>query len=209
MMHLTIHNCEQGSPEWYAARLGVVTGSELPTVLAKGKGVIRRTYLLKLAGEQITNEPAENYTNSYMERGKQMEGDARSTYMLIADVQLTQVGFVYNSAIDVGCSPDALIGADGVLEIKTCAPHILAEHLLREDFPPSHKAQCQGALWVTCREWVDLVCYWPRMPLLIRRAYRDEKYIEEMALEVHAFQVELEQVVTRLRAMQGPVEDAA
>lgn len=209
MMQLTIHDHEQGSPEWYAARLGLVTGSEFPTVLAKGQGKIRRTYMLKLAGEQITSQPSENYTNDYMQRGKEMEADARSTYMLVADVQLTQVGFIYNQALDAGCSPDALIDADGVLEIKTCAPHILAEHLLREDFPPAHKAQCQGALWITGRQWVDLVCYWPRMPLLIRRAYRDEDYIDNLAVEVEAFQVELKNIVRHLRAMQGPVEDAA
>lgn len=206
---IRIIDCEQGSPEWDAARLGLVTGSELPTVLAKGQGKIRSLYMRKLAGEQLTGKPAENYSNDYMQRGKEMEHEARVTYQLVEDVALKRVGFVYNSQLDVGCSPDALIDDDGILEIKTCAPHVLIEHLMREDFPPAHKAQCQGALWIAEREWVDLACYWPGMPFRPRRAYRDEAYIQELATEVAAFKAELMEMVGKLRAMQAPLEVAA
>ena len=61
-----------------------------------------------------------------------------------------------------------------MMEVKTKLPHLALECLLRGEFPTEHKAQCQGALWVAEREWIDLVAYWPKLPLFVARAYRDE-----------------------------------
>lgn len=199
---IQIHECEQGSEAWYRARLGIPTASEFHTVMAKGRdggaSVTRKTYLMKLAGEIITGEPAENYANAYMDRGKTMEPEARDLYAFQTDADPLCVGFISNGP--KGCSPDSLIGSDGMLEIKTKAAHLHIEALLRGDFPPEHRAQCQGALWVAEREWIDLAIYWPRLPLVIYRARRDEAYIRQIAEAVDAFNGELAQMVERVRA---------
>jgi hypothetical protein len=101
----------------------------------------------------------------------------------------------------VGCSPDAWLGNSGVLEVKSKRADILIEVLLRDGFPPEHRAQCQGALWVCEREWVDLICYWPGMPTCIRREYRDEPYIRSLVEEVNKFTDELQTMVARLRRL--------
>ncbi|MGR9384875.1 lambda exonuclease family protein [Rhizobium leguminosarum] len=194
---IEIIDCEQNSPEWYQARCGVPTVSNFATIMAKGEGKTRRTYLLKLAGEILTGEPSEGYTNSHMERGHELEPVARLQYEFMTDQDLTQVGFVRNGP--VGASPDCLIGDDGIGEFKTKLPHLLIEVLLKDQFPPEHKAQCQGALWVCEREWVDIVCYWPKMPLFVKRAYRDEAYIAQIADEVSKFRIELADIVERIR----------
>jgi hypothetical protein len=204
---MQIINCEQGSEEWFRARAGMPTASEFATVMAKGEGKTRRTYLLKLAGEIITGEPMERYSNDYMERGHLMEVEARDFYAFINDVEPVQIGFIVNGR--KGCSPDALIGADGMLELKTKAPHLLAECILRDSFPPEHRAQCQGALWVAEREWIDLSCYWPRMPTFVKRAYRDEAYIAEIAAAVDQFNDELAAMVERIRSYGTSTEKAA
>lgn len=200
----------QGSDEWRRARAGIPTASEFATVLAKGKGgaesKTRRTYLMKLAGEILTGEPSESYSNAHMERGHAMEPEARAAYEWEHDAEAQLVGFIRNG--DKGCSPDSLIGDVGMLEIKTKLPHLHLECLLREDFPPEHVAQCQGALWVAEREWIDLAIYWPGLPLVVRRAYRDNGYIANLAGAVAAFNEELAEIVEKVRRI-GAMQEAA
>jgi hypothetical protein len=199
---IEIFDCEQNSEAWLRARLGLPTASMFATIMAKGKGggesLTRKTYLYKLAGEIITGEPTENYTNGYMERGHALEGEARDMYSFMVDVEPQRVGFIKNG--DKGCSPDSLIGSDGALEIKTKAPHLLIETLFREDgIPPEHVAQVQGVMWVAERDWLDFVAYFPRMPLFKRRVRRDNGYIANLAGEVARFNDELAAIVERLR----------
>ena len=200
-MSVTIFTFDQGTPEWYAARLGIPTASEFSTIMAKGKGggesKTRRTYMLKLAGELLTGEPAENYTNAHTERGKVMEDEARDYYAFHKNTDPQRVGFIRNG--DKGCSPDSLLDNGGMLEIKTTLPHLLIDKLLSGEFPPEHKAQCQGQLWVSEREWIDICVYWPKLPPLIVRAGRDNGYIAQMAGEVARFNDELQEVVARIR----------
>lgn len=202
---------EQGTEEWRRARAGIPTASEFGTLLASGLGggesKTRRTYMLKLAGEILTGEPAENFTNAHMDRGHLMEGEARDLYAFVKEIEPAQVGFIRSGR--KGCSPDSLVGDVGMLEIKTKLPHLHIECLLRDDFPPEHKAQCQGALWVAEREWIDLAVYWPGLPLFVKRAYRDETYIASLSAAVDAFNAELDEVVAQVRAYGQPIKEAA
>lgn len=208
---LTVYDCEQGSKDWFRARMGIPTASEFGTVLAPragSEGKMRRTYLHKLAGEIITGEPMERYGNAHMDRGHEMEAEARSLYAFMSDADPTQIGFLRNG--QKGCSPDSLIGDAGMLEIKTKLPHLLIDCILKDDFPAEHKAQCQGALWVAEREWVDIAVYWPRMPLFVKRAYRDEEYISKLSDAIDAFNADLAAVVDRIKAYGvGPAREAA
>lgn len=200
-MAVQIFDCDQNSPEWFECRRGVPTASNFATIMAKGRGggesVTRRKYLYKLAGEILTGEVQEGFSNAHMERGHEMEPDARNMYALMTDAQPQLVGFVRNDL--KGASPDSLIGDNGLLEIKTKLPDLLIDVLIRDEFPAEHKAQCQGALWVAEREWIDIAVYWPRLPLFIKRAYRDEAYIADLSLAVDAFNSELSEVVERVR----------
>jgi hypothetical protein len=202
---IQVINCEQGSEEWFRVRAGMPTASEFHTVMAKGRGggdsKTRRTYMLKLAGEILTGEPMEHYSNHHMDRGKVMEDEARDLYAFMKDVDPEQVGFLING--NKGCSPDSLIGADGMAEIKTKLPHLQIDCLLCGGVPAEHKAQCQGALWVAEREWIDFVSYWPGLPLHVERTHRDEPYIKEIAAAVDQFNEELAELVERVRGMAG------
>jgi hypothetical protein len=194
---IQIFDFDQGGEAWAQARCGIPTASRFADIMAKGEGKTRRKYLYELAGEIMTGEPAKGYTNAAMERGKVMEDEARDHYAFMKDVEPTRVGFVRNG--DKGCSPDSLIGERKVLEIKTKEPHVLIEAIVRGSFPPEHKAQCQGALWVCERDVVDISCYWPKMPPLILSAGRDEEFIRNLADEVSRFNDDLRALVARLR----------
>ncbi len=196
MSALEIIQCEQGTDEWFQARLGVVTASEFATVCAKGRGgaasKTRRDYMLKLIGESITGEVADRYTNQHMERGHQMEPVARRLYAERAEVAPRQVGFIRNGR--KGCSPDSLIDANGMVEIKSKLPHLQIEVLLAKRLPPQHVDQVQGQLWVAEREWCDFVSYWPGLPLFVIRVWRDEEHIRELSTEVDVFVAEMDSI---------------
>lgn len=181
--------------------MGIPTASQFATILAKGRdggaSVGRRTYMLKLAGEIITGEPMESFSNQHTDRGHEFEPEARDLYAFQTGAQLERIGFIKNGK--AGASPDSLIGEDGGAEIKTKLPHLLAEILLKDEFPPEHKAQVQGTLWITGRQWWDIAVYWPGMPLFVKRTQRDEPYIQKIATEVDRFNAELQQTVEYIR----------
>lgn len=202
------YDLKQNTPEWFAVRAGIVTASEFHTVMAEGakkgtKSLTREEYMYKLAGEIITGEHTEGYTNKDMERGHEMEPEARAFYAMVnPDVELKQVGFVKNHALKAGCSPDSLFDfgeRKAALEIKTCKPHILGKYITADQFPPKYKPQCQGICWIAELEFVDLSVYWPKMPRFIKREYRDETYIREMATAVDTFNFELAGLTERIR----------
>lgn len=193
------HDIEQGSPEWFALRLGIPTASMFKVLMAKTDTKAgRTTYLYKLAGERLTGEPMENFSNAAMEDGKEKEPLLRNHYAFVRDVEVQTVGFIRNGKC--GASPDALIGDDGLLEIKRAAPHILIPLLEKGTFPNEHFAQCQGGLMVSKRKWCDLVVGHPKMPKqLIIRTERDEGYIADLRNAVDLFDLDLRRLVERLK----------
>jgi hypothetical protein len=197
---------EQTSPEWDEIRRGIVTASELATVMASGRkkgepSITRARYLRRLAAERCGAAPGESYSNAHMERGQVMEAEARRVYSLLTDEEPELIGFVRNG--ETGCSPDALIRADGLLEIKTKLPHLQVEVLEGGIVPSEHVAQVQGQLWICEREFVDFVSYWPGLPPFIKRVGRDEPYIKALAEEVDRFNEELALLVERVRSFGG------
>jgi hypothetical protein len=197
-------NCEQGTPEWFECRSGIPTASMFKTVMSKGDG--RQTYMLKLAGERLTGEPMDSFSNAHMDRGHALEPIARALYAEQMNTAVEQVGFIRYK--DAGASPDGLVGDSGMLEIKTKLPHLQLAVLMKGEVPSAHIEQVQGQLWIADREWVDFVSYWPKLPLFIKRVYRDEDFIERIEKSVEEFNAQLERIVGRFHKMedQGNVE---
>lgn len=202
-MRIETYKMEQNTVEWALARAGIPTASCFDKVQAKGrKGERSKTrdgYLYQLADEQIYGDPVEAYTNADMERGKVMEAEARSIYALERDVMPEQVGFVFNHDLSAGCSPDSLIGEDGILQIKTSFPRLWVPLMIKGEFPEEHRAQCQGELLVTGRKWIDLMIYWPRRRPFIVRAERDVEYLSGLRSALVAFNQELDAIVDAMR----------
>lgn len=201
-MQLEIIDCDQNSPEWHQARCGFVTASRFKDVLAKGEGKMRARYLYELAAEIERGYPEpETYTSAYMERGHELEDEARQRFAFEHAVAPVRVGFVRNPELRVGCSPDSLLGDDGGLEIKTALGHIQIERIRRGTVPPEHVAQVQGSMWVTGRQWWSFVSYSPDLPLFHVRVARDENYIATLAKAVSSFTDELDALVGSIRGV--------
>ena len=214
MTDIIEYDCEQGSPEWGNLRLGLPTASMYAALLADGKGrgpggksMMRATYMRKLAGEIITGQPMESYSNAHMERGKEYEPEARERYAFIKGCELRRVGFIRRGR--TGYSPDALVDDDGTLEAKSMQPDLLIELHESGGFPGKYIAQCQGSLLVTGRAWCDLAIYWPGMPMWIQRMNRDEFYIAYLRGEIDRFNDELFVLVEKIKRIGMPVGRAA
>lgn len=201
-----IFDIEQGSEAWFRLRAGLPTASEFSTILAKGRdsgpSLTRKKYLHTLAAEIVSGAPVIGYSNADMERGRMQEAEAREYYALMHDADPDRVGFIKNG--NKGCSPDALLGRDGGLEIKTRASHLQVELLLANRIPPEHKAQLQGNIWVSERQWWDIIVYCPGLPKFVAREYRDEKYIQVLAAAVARFNDELAEIVEKIRRLGVP-----
>jgi hypothetical protein len=197
-----IREVEQGSADWLALRLGIVTCSELDCLLVNGKGEAgfgagAFTYMDTLIGERITGEAADPFGgNRHTERGHELEAVARGLYESREEVDTEQVAIILNHGI--GYSPDSLVGANGLTEIKTKLPKFHVGVILAGEIPKEHVAQCQGGLWVSDREWIDFVSYWPGMPLFVKRAYRDEALIRKISERVSNFYELLEERMNRV-----------
>lgn len=186
-----ITEIEQGSADWLAWRLGIVTMSELDSLLVSGKaeagfGVAAFTYMDQLIGERITGEAAElPFSTRATERGHEYEAIARRLYEVREEVKTDQAAIILNHGC--GYSPDSLVGSVGLTEIKSKLPKFQVAVIIGGEVPKEHVAQCQGGLWVSEREWIDFISYWPGMPMFVKRMYRDETMIDRIAERVATF----------------------
>lgn len=193
---MIILDCEQGSVEWKLARLGIPTASEFKKIVTT-KGALsasRNGYMMDLITEAATNEPKDDISNLYwVQRGKELEPEAFDFYSVYAKSDPVKVGFVYrDESRNVGCSPDALVGDDGLLEIKCPSP---GEHIMTAYsgiLPIKHIQQVQGQLWVTGRQWCDYLSYCDEYPEFEIRVNRDDVFQAALDKHIPKFAEELE-----------------
>lgn len=206
----------QGSPEWFAIRLGKVTASRVADVVAKtktGPAASRANYMAELIAERLTGEPAEKFTNAAMQWGTEKEPEARAAYEFRTDATVTEIGFVVHPKIDAsGASPDGLIGDDGLLEIKCPGTATHLETLLGQAVPAKYLTQMQWQMACTGRKWCDFASFDPRLPesmcLFVKRVVRDDKRISELENEVAGFLLEMSIKLSELNSLYG-LQDAA
>ncbi len=199
---MKIHECQQGSPEWFAVRLGKVTASCFSDAVAGGQGKVRKTYMIKLIAERMTGESENGYTNATIQRGSEVEPLAREYYELLNDCPVRQVGFIERDEY-IGASPDGLVGDDGMLEIKCPFSSTHIRYIIEERLPTAYKKQVQGQLWVAEREWVDFISYDPRVHkkrYFCERVYRDEEYIKELQIKIYMFVADMKAMIEKLTA---------
>jgi len=190
-MAIIIDNVEQNTPEWFALRVGIPTASNFDRILTPtGKQSTQaRMYALELIAEKYGGEDVDKFQgNQWTERGHVVETEARMFYELVYDLTVKQVGFVYlDESKAVGCSPDGLIGDDGGLEIKCLKATNHFEMLLDGIIPTKFIPQVQGSLWVTGRQWWDLLGYHPKFKHFKIQIERDDVYIRMLESAVNEF----------------------
>lgn len=195
-------DCEQGSEEWLAARLGIPTATGFENIVtATGKkSASYIKYMAELIEESILGG-GDTFKSGFMERGNQLEPQARAAYEFLTGNDVIQVGGVYlNEDREVMVSPDGLIPSlKKGLEIKCPKMSTHIRYLLEDGVPAEYVIQVQANLWVTGYETWDFVSYCPeyqKQTLYLFTAARDEKLMK-------AFDEHIPQFVKTLKAYKG------
>lgn len=198
---------DQRTEAWLALRAGKFTGSRFADLMARtktGPAASRANLIAALAVERITRCCVPTYTNAAMQRGVDLEPEARSAYEAHAGVLVEEIAFIEHPTLpNVGVSPDGLVDDDGMVEIK--CPDAMAKHLAAirtGSHATEYRWQLQGQLWVAQRQWVDAVSYDPRYPehlrLAVVRVEADPKAHAELETAVKDAEIEVEAIVKEL-----------
>jgi hypothetical protein len=208
--HITIHGeVDQGSPEWLAMRCGMLTASEAKHIMtATGKIADNdktRAHVWELAAQRISGHVEPTYVGDDMLRGHEEEILSRQAYDQCIDATHT-VGFVVNRRLGfpVGCSPDWLVGTDGMGEAKSRRQKFqvqtICENVGPETCPDEYVMQVQTALWVTERKWLDFCSYSNGLHMAVIRILPDPEWQERFEAAAVAFEEKVQRAVETYRS---------
>lgn len=184
---------DQGSEEWLAARRGKITGSRFKDArdkLRDGKTPSKAclSYAMDVARERVGGSAPAKFQNAAMRTGTEQEPFARAMYEARTGYMVDEAGFYLSDDAVFGLSPDGLIDADGVLEVKTMVASDTLFTAVADGDVSAYMDQCMGYLWLLGRQWVDLVLWVPDLGhMVIKRIRRDESAIEALESDMLEF----------------------
>lgn len=207
---MTLHiGAEHGTDEWHDERRGVLTASVVGQLLTPSLRVAdndtSRALTTTLVAERIAGWTEDNYVNNDMLRGIQCEPIARDLYSEHYEAA-TECGFMRRDedTWTLGYSPDAVVGSDGLLEIKVPRAKGHIRTILADEVPARHLAQCQAGLLVSGREWLDFVSFCGGLPLYVKRVLPDPQWFEAITSAAETFaQTAAEMVAAYTSAVAG------
>ncbi len=206
---MKIIDVEQGTPEWHQIRLGRLTGSVVSDAFAtikSGWGAGRKNLRVRLVLERLTGKSQESGFSSFdMERGTLLEPDARSAYEVETGLLVQQIGFVAHDELMAGCSPDGLT-EDGLVDFK-CPKAATHLDYLRGGLPNDYRLQLIHGLWLTGRQWAEMVSFHPDFPesvrLKVTRIYAKDIDLNAHELNVRMFLNEVTEELIQVQALMG------
>jgi hypothetical protein len=205
-----IHNLEQRSEAWLRIRAGKLTASNFRVARETLKNGNPTAASNKLAAtvaiERICGYQVSDIFETWaMRRGTELEGEAISHYEIVTGNSVQPLGFVETDCGRLGCSPDGLVGDEGIIEVKApIDPEKVVALALGGD-PAEYMDQIQGNLWILDRTWCDLIVYTPQLDgvgraLNVTRIDRDDKWISGLKTDLERFMDRVGDIVTRLNA---------
>lgn len=206
----TVVEAEQRSPEWFAARLGRLTGSRAADMLAtikSGEAAARRDLRVQLVVERLTQTLQEDvFINAAMQRGIDMEPAAFAAYEARTGTLAMRSGFLAHDTLAIGCSLDGHVGDfDGILEVKCPKSATHLGYLKGNTVPAAYLPQITHNLWVTGAAWCDFLSFDDRFPPALQtflvRVERNDEAIELYTKAALAFLAEVETETAAMRTM--------
>ncbi|PND34563.1 exonuclease [Achromobacter pulmonis] len=196
-MDLIFHKAPQGTPEWLDARRGAITGSRFKDCRDKLKGGSPskkcQDYAMDVARERVGGRAPEIFANAAMRTGTEQEPFARAAYEAKTGNFVEEAGFITTEDRLFGVSVDGLVDDDGIIEIKTMVSSGTLFTAVVDGDISAYTDQCNGAMWLLGRKWVDLVLWAPDLEpigrqLTIIRIERDDNAIEDLEADLMAFE---------------------
>jgi putative phage-type endonuclease len=196
---MTLHEVEQGSAEWDALRSGRFTASRFGDLFMAKSTKGYNNLINEVVFKRLTGEEPEGYQSDWMIRGTELEPTAREAYETQTFRKARKVGFI---ELDewTGCSPDGLIGEDGILEIKCPKFSTLIDYHLTRKVPTDYYWQMMGEMYITGRKWCDLFVWHPTLKPLLTRVERCEKDVDNLKNELYIAIEEAKRRINKIRS---------
>ncbi|MFA5196745.1 MAG: lambda exonuclease family protein [Bacteroidales bacterium] len=195
------HICEQKSEQWHNLRWGLITGTRAKEMFAGKSTATYQNLVYQLAGEILNAEIDEpDYSNEWMERGVELEPQARQLYEGLFDCHIEQVGFVTpdidNEFVEwVGISPDGLTSDSGLIEIKCPKLTTHLAYIKGDKLPSEYKYQVYFQLYVTGLDYCDFISYYPGLKPFITRVLPDKEIFAEIEAKLREVIFEVSNVL--------------
>lgn len=206
---MTLHeytDIEQGTDQWLDLRRGMLTASTIgrlitPKTIKPAGNPDSRALIAELAAERITGWSEDVYVNRHMQRGNDCEPLARDLYSEL-HAPVTELGFMVEDdlggkGIRFGYSPDGLVESDGLIEVKAPEAKTHIQTVISGEVPPGNMAQCQAALLVSRRDWLDFLSYSPGLPMWRKRVTPDPRWVDAILTTVEEAELAIESMVNR------------
>lgn len=204
----------QGSDEWLAMRLGLLTASEMKYIITPTLKVANndktRAHLYELLSQRITKFVEPQYISDDMLRGMDDEVRARDTYAQ-HHAPVTECGFITNDrwGFTIGYSPDGLIGDDGLIECKSRRAkyqvQTIVENVTGGTIPDEYLMQCQTGMLVSEREWLDFISYSGGLPMAVIRVWPDDAIQGAIIEAAAAFEAKVADLMQIYREASAPL----
>lgn len=189
-------NIEQGTQEWFDARIGIITASKLEKCFT-GKNAISKAGCDTLAKELVAEkawknaneEPPIPYQGDAMVRGQALEAEALDSLIYDYGFEMVRGGFYVNKEHGVGASPDA-IAYDGQdiqfgMEVKCPYPKKHIDYFLEGGLPSCHYAQVHlNMMLVGCDYWL-FGSYFPSLKIYSHMVEKDVSFCEKIETVIH------------------------
>lgn len=198
---MKIIKCAQHSTAWDEARRGIPTSSKFNLIVTSQGEPSKQAvgYLYTLAARRMSRFDEPSYQSKAMEEGNKREEESRLVYAMLKEIEVQQIGFCLADSGLWGCSPDGLVGEDGLVEFKNCLGKTAVEYLLANKLPTAYVQQVQGQLLVTRRSFCDFVSYYPGLPTMIVRVERDEEFLEKLEKQLIFFCQLLDELCEKIK----------
>lgn len=167
---------EQGSQEWLKMRLGKITGTRLKEVFKSDN----LSLIDELIAEIISEEIEENYVNTAMQRGKDLEPIVRELYTKVTGIEIEEIGFCISEENDfLALSPDGFTkDRKGAIEIKCPSTKVHVKYIRQDQIPNDYKYQVYNYFLVNKDlEYLDFISFDNRFkikPMYVKRITRNE-----------------------------------
>ncbi len=199
-----------GTPNWFAARRGLLTASRMRdamAVLKNGSPAAARTNLMRdLLAERLTGIAVPHFVTADMQWGIDNQDGARHEYQVLTGEIVGPEGFVLHPDIEFfGATPDGFVGEDGLLEVKCPRSATHLSWILDGVVPEDHRPQMLAQLACTRRKWCDFVSYDPRnphKPLFVRRFAPEQAEIERIEEVAREFLAELDALFEKISTVE-------
>jgi len=189
-----IHEGQQGTSEWDDLRRGKITASVAAKMITE-KGAIStqaKPFVGKLIAEDLgIQEPEKNMSSYWMERGIEMESQARGFFHVSTGLHVEQCAFIESDDGLSGFSPDGYtMDTEDVIpiELKCPSPAVHIGYLLENKLP--YKQQCHFAMVIADAPHMYFMSYHPDLPEFLLKVERDE-YTEKVSQALEAFKLDM------------------